>query len=254
MSAWMATTLLVAVRLIGMVFIIPGLSLQVVPLRTRALLVLLLAIPVLCVTPMNTDQPSSLSAVVTLDVLHEFIVGFSLGLMPAAMIWGLQLSTRAVNGMTGLPGSETTVDGLSTDSAIQRFVTITALAVFFLASGHRQVVQAVLQSFDWLPAGQYAPMESTRELIVDILSQSFALGVRAITPIAMSLVMSMMVLAAINRIMPQIGYFAVGLSFQTLVLLGSLVLFVGGAAWLLDSEFHTAADRVGRLWQHLLAP
>ena len=134
---------------------------------------------------------------------------------------------------------------------MQRLFCILVLAIFFLSSGHRVVIQTLLDSFTWLPAGSYSPLTSTRLVIVDLLSASFELGVRAMSPIAASLAIGLLALAAINRIIPQVGYFAVGMSIQTAVLFGSLILCVGGIVWFLENSFATTPDSFRMAWHSI---
>ena len=126
---------------------------------------------------------------------------------------------------------------------------ITTLAVFFACSGHRLVFQSVLESFNWLPPGSPTPLTSVSEMLLDMLSASFELGVRAMSPIAASLAVGLLALAALNRFLPQLGYFAVGMSVQTIVLIGTLFLFGGSVVWMLESSFVRAPDFVQSAWQ-----
>lgn len=246
MPGWLATTMFVVARVAALVVVVPGVSQRFVPWRTRFLLVVLIATPVLCVIPPVADsvEPSSVPAI----MFHELIVGLSLGFIPAAIVFGLQTAVQALNGMTGLPSGAAT-ESLATASALQRLLLATVLTVFFLSSGHRVVIESILDSFHWLPPGSYTPLDSVSEILLDLLSASFALGVRAMTPIAASLAISLMALAAINRIVPQFGYFTVGMSVQSLVLIGSLVLFCGGIVWFLGESFNTSPDAFKLAWQ-----
>ncbi len=245
MPGWLATTLFVFARVAALVVVVPGVSQRFVPWRARCLLVALISIPVLCVIPPIAEEvaPGSIPAI----MFHELMVGLSLGLVPAAIVFGLQIAVQALNGMTGLPGGPST-ESLATASALQRLLFATVLTVFFLSSGHRVVIQSVMDSFRWLPPGSYSPLQSVGEILLDLLSASFALGVRAMTPVAASLAISLMALAAINRIVPQFGYFTVGMSVQSLVLIGSMILFCGGIVWFLEESF-TSTDSFKLAWQ-----
>ena len=88
---------------------------------------------------------------------------------------------------------------------------------------------------------------------IDLLAQAFALGVRALSPLIVALVFSMIAFAAIHRVLPQLGYFAVGMNVQVLVLLGSVVLFLGVIGWWIDGELATVTERAQLAWKHVLA-
>lgn len=248
MPGWIATILLVSMRVSALLFVAPGLSSNVVPWRMRVTLCAALIVPVLCIVPAIVDEvPAGQFASL---LLHEAVVGVSLALFPAVLIWGLQMGTTTLQGMTGLPGGQ---DAATNDFAngppLQRFLLITVLTIFFLSSGHRRVVQAVLSSFAWLPPGQFVPLSSAKELLLDLFAQSFALGVQAMAPVAGALFMSLMAVAALNRLLPQLGYFAVGMSVQTLVLLGALVVGLGSIGMMLEGQFDMSADLVSNWLQ-----
>lgn len=246
---WLATALFVLARVSALVVIVPGVSQRFVPWRARLLLVALITVPVLCVIPPTADnfEPLSIPAI----MVHELIVGLSLGFVPAAIVFGLQTAVQTLSGMTGLPSGQAT-ESLATASAMQRLLLATVLTVFFLSSGHLVVIQSIMDSFHWLPAGSYTPLESVSDILLDLLSASFALGVRTMTPVAASLAISLMALAAINRIVPQFGYFTVGMSVQSLVLIGSLILFCGGIVWFLEESFTSSPDSFKLAWQSAL--
>ncbi len=247
----LTTLLLITTRIVAIVFVAPGLGARIVPWRARLLLVALLVVPSYCVSQASEPiEPTWLPQL----VLHEAVVGFSLGMVPAVMIWGLRVALQPIQGLTGLPGISSDGSGgddLMQSASLERFFCITVLAIFFLAGGHRQLIQAMLESFRWLPPGHYAPLESASELIVDLLAQGFALGVRALSPIIVALLFSIIAFAAVNRILPQLGYFAVGMNVQVLVLLGSVVLFLGVMGWLVEGEFAIATERAQLAWKRV---
>ncbi len=247
----LSTLLLITTRIAAIVLVAPGLGARIVPWRARLLLVALLAVPAFCVSPVTEPiEPTLLPQL----MLHEAVVGLSLGMVPAVMIWGLQVALQPLQGLTGLPGvtsGGSPGDDLMQSAPLERFFCITVLALFFLAGGHRQLIQAMFESFRWLPPGHYVPLDSASELIIDLLAQGFALGVRALSPIIVALLFSMIAFAAVNRILPQLGYFAVGMNVQVLVLLGSVVLFLGVMGWLVDGEFATATERAQLAWKRV---
>lgn len=251
MPAWLATTLLVVARVSALVFILPKLPRTAVPWRARVLLVMLLTAPILCVVPTYGDgwiRVAMLPAILS----HEIALGISLGLVPAALLWGIQVAVQASHGMTGLPEGTAGEGEEATEPAIRRLFSMIVVTTFFLSAGHRVVFQSLLDSFSWLPPGSYTSLESKREMIIELLSMSFSLGVRAMAPITVSLLVGLVSLAMINRLVPQLGYFAVGMSFQTMLLMASLVLFVGSIVWMCEHSFQTAGGLVHNNWQDII--
>jgi flagellar biosynthetic protein FliR len=68
-------------------------------------------------------------------------------------------------------------------------------------------------------------------VLINILSQSFALGIRAAAPILAAMLLSNLVLGLISRTLPQINVIAVGLGLNSLLALGVLCLSIGAVAW-----------------------
>jgi len=246
MPGWLATALLVASRVAALVVIVPGLSSRVVPWRLRLMLLVLLTVPVLCVVSPCTDGTVEPARFITL-LIREISIGISLALVPAVLMFGLQLATESLQGMTGLPGGPSESEGLGErlGDGVSRLFFLVALTVFFASSGHRILLQALLDSFSWMPVGSVSSLATTKEILIDLFSQSFQLGVRAVAPLAGSLAVGLFVLAAINRVIPQLGYFAVGMSIQNTILCASLVIFLGGIGLFLEAGFESTID----MWQ-----
>jgi flagellar biosynthetic protein FliR len=105
------------------------------------------------------------------------------------------------------------------------------LAVFVAIGGHRMITEALLETFAWAPPGHAALGDTFVDVLVNILSQSFALGIRAAAPILVALLLSNFVLGLISRTLPQINVIAVGFGLNSLLALGVLCLSIGAVAW-----------------------
>ena len=68
-------------------------------------------------------------------------------------------------------------------------------------------------------------------MLTSIVTQSFALGIRAAAPLLTALLLSNLVLGLISRTLPQINVIAVGFSLNSLLALGVLFLSIGAVAW-----------------------
>ena len=247
----LVTALLVLMRMTGLVLVVPGAFHHVVTLRIRGLMIVLLAATVLCVIPPLSHSPPTDRLVMLM--IHELVVGISLGFIPAVIAWGLQVSVQALHGMTGLSSSGEATGNATSDAPLQRLFVMVVLAVFFLSAGHRMLLEAVLESFSWLPVGQFVPLESTKDILMDMLSASFALGVRAMAPIAVCLAFGIMVTLLISRSMPQLSYFAVGMSIQSVLLIASLCIFSGAVIWLIENGMVQAPMVAKQAWLQIVS-
>ena len=134
--------------------------------------------------------------------------------------------------MSGLSLADVFNPGFEEDVSVfsQLFYFLT-LAVFVAVGGHRIVTEALLETFAALPPGHAALGDNFVEVLTSILTQSFALGIRAAAPLLAALLLSNLVLGLISRTLPQINVIAVGFGVNSLLALGVLFLSIGAAAW-----------------------
>jgi flagellar biosynthetic protein FliR len=202
------------------------------PKRVRALLAVAMS---LLVTPvfLNTSMPpvGNMAEYGRL-IANEVLVGLMLGLGINILFSGVQVAGQIVSQLSGLSLADVFSPGFDEDVSIfsQLFYFLT-LSVFVAVGGHRIVTQALLDTFVALPPGQAALGSNFVEVLTSIITQAFALGIRAAAPLIVALLLSNLVLGLISRTMPQINVIAVGFSLNSLLALGLLFLSVGAAAW-----------------------
>jgi flagellar biosynthetic protein FliR len=128
--------------------------------------------------------------------------------------------------------------------------------MFVLLDGHRLLVEALLDTYAWLPPGKAALGDSLVEALTTLLAHSFALGVRAAAPAIAALLLATIVLGLISRTVPQINILAVGFNLNALLTIGGLAASIGAVAWafpqqtvaaieLLTGAIHQTADAAG---------
>ena len=111
-----------------------------------------------------------------------------------------------------------------------------ALAVFVCIGGHRMVMAGLLDTFRSIPPGQAALPEGLAETFVALVTQSFALGLRAATPAITALLLANLVLGLIGRTLPQLNILALGFSINSLLTFGLLMLSLGAAVWVFQQQ------------------
>jgi flagellar biosynthetic protein FliR len=127
---------------------------------------------------------------------------------------------------------------------LSQTLELVALAIFFLVGGHRQVIDALLRSFAWMPPGQGRLPEGLVEAFSSITSHSFEVGIRASAPVLVALLLATLVVALISRTLPQLNAVAVGLNFNALIVMAMLSLCLGSAAWVFQAELDTVIDSI----------
>jgi len=202
------------------------------PRHVRALLAVTMS---LLVTPvhLNTSLPP-VDDILQLGRLlaSEALVGLLLGLGINIMFSGVQVAGQIVSQLSGLSLADVFNPGFEEDVSVfsQLFYFIT-LAVFVAVGGHRIVTEALLETFAAAPPGHAALGNNFVEVLTAIITQSFALGIRAAAPLMVALLLSNLVLGLISRTLPQINVIAVGFSINSLLTLGVLFLSLGAVAW-----------------------
>src|SRR6476659_2011895 len=145
---------LVLTRLGALLMTMPVLGTATVPWQIRALLAVGIS---LVLTPLFWGQPipapENLIVLGTL-LAREAMLGLAIGLALMILLSGMQLAGQIISqtsGMTLADVANPTFD--TTVPLFSQILEMLATAIFFLVGGHRQVMDALLRSFAWMPPG-----------------------------------------------------------------------------------------------------
>ena len=223
---------LVLARTGALVMTAPIFGSQALPRQVRALFAVALS---LLVTPafLNVSMPPVENTIEYGRLLvSEALIGLLIGLGVNILFSGVQVAGQIVSQLSGLSLAEVFNPGFDEDVSVfsQLFYFLT-LAVFVAVGGHRIVTEAMLETFTAAPPGHAALGTNFVDVLISILTQSFALGIRAAGPLMVALLLSNLVLGLISRTLPQINVIVVGFGLNSLLAMGVLFLSVGAAAW-----------------------
>jgi flagellar biosynthetic protein FliR len=230
-SRFMVFTLVLA-RTGSLISTAPIFGTMALPRQVRALIAVTMS---LLVTPafLSTSMPpvENLAGYGKM-MANEVLIGLLLGLGINIFFAGVQVAGQVVSQLSGMSLAEAYNPGFQEESSIfsQLFYFIT-MAVFVAIGGHRMVTQSLLDTFTALPPGHAALGTTYVEVITNIITQAFALGIRAAAPLMTALLLSNLVLGLISRTLPQINVIAVGFGLNALLTMGLLFLSIGAAAW-----------------------
>lgn len=227
----------VLTRLSGLAITAPIVGSRSVPVRVRAFLVLALT---LLIAPLHWDvettAPENLLQLAVL-LVQEIVIGFGLGLGVMILMLGLQLSGHVASHMSGMALADIFDPGFDTSVPIfSQLLDVVAVAVFLILGGHRMVMDALLDTFQWMPPGASHISSGAMMFVRDVISQSFVLGMRAAAPIIVSLLLSMLVMGLISRTLPQLNILAVGLSLNSIMMLAAMAVSLGAMVWVFQEE------------------
>lgn len=250
-----ATFTLVLGRVGGLVMTAPIFGTQAAPIHFRAFLavsITLLISPLLALNPPG-DMTNLL--VYAKYMANEVLVGVLLGFGVTLLLSGIQMTGQIVSQLSGTALADVFDPTIESNVSIfsQLFYFLT-LAVFVLLGGHRMVMDALLDTYNWLPPGGATLGESYVDALISLLGQSFLLGIRAAAPAMTALLLATLVLGLVGRTMPQINILAVGFSINSLLTLGCLFLSVGAISYAFPQQAAAAIDMLRGALHDSLAP
>lgn len=234
---------LVLTRIGALVAAAPIFGSKTAPMQFRALLAVALS---LLVTPLywqtEIQYPGN---VLNLGVMlgRETLVGLALGLGITILFSGLQLTGQVIGQMSGMSLGD--VFDPQTESNVTVFaqlMDLVTLSVFVLIGGHRQVMGALLNTFEWMPPGSAGFSDNLVGALSEVTAQSFVLGARASIPLMLSLLLSVIIMGLISRTLPQLNVMAVGFGLNSLVVLAVLSVTLGSIAWVFQEQVAATLD------------
>jgi len=176
-------------------------------------------------------------------MLNEVMVGLFLGFGIAILLSGIQLTGQIISQLGGTAIADVFDPTLDQNiSVFSQFFYFLTLTMFVLLDGHRLVLDALLETYAWLPPGKAALGATYIETLTTLLSQSFVLGIRAAAPAMTALLLATLVLGLVGRTLPQINILAVGFSVNALLTLGCLFASIGVIAWAFPQQTTVALE------------
>ena len=239
----LGTFTLVLARVGALIMTAPIFGPRSAPLQARALLAFAMAI---IITPLHASQaPVDMRNLAAFShfVLNEALIGLLLGLGLLILLSGIQLTGQIISQLGGTALAEgydiMSEESLPVYSQLFYFLT---LAMFVLLGGHRLLIEATLDTYQWLPPGRAVIGESYVTAMTTLLGQSFRLGVRAAAPAMASLLLATLVLGLIGRTLPQINILVVGFSVNALLTAGAVLVSIGAIAWAFPQQAVAAVE------------
>ncbi len=210
-SEHLATAALVLVRVASLVLVAPLIGPFEISLRTRAALaVALTALVVPLEVGRVTAQPDSLGGFLVLAG-GEALVGLMLGLGVRILFSAMQVAGGLISQMSGLQLAEVFNPGVGAGVPVfSQLLLLVSTAVFLVIGGHREMIEALLDTFRWLPAGQAAGGASAVEAVTALVAQSFMLGVRAAAPAVVALLLSTLIVGFVSRTLAAVEHHGAG--------------------------------------------
>jgi flagellar biosynthesis protein FliR len=246
-SVWIATVLLVAIRLGPMFILTPVLGSTEVPVRARVLFAI--ALSAMIVSTMHapwTLDLSSAGALVSAAIV-EFVIGAALAFGLLAAFAAFLFGGRLLDLQVGF-GVASLIDPTTRGQAplLGTLLNLVAIAVFFAADGHHMLVRGLAQSLDRVPPG--TPLSNLQiEVVAAQFGAVFTYGLAIVAPAVFALLLLDVAMAVAARTMPQMNVFIVSMPLKVVV--GLLVLALS-ARYLLPG-MQRIFDSIPQYWNSL---
>jgi flagellar biosynthesis protein FliR len=239
----LATFALVGVRVAALVMVAPVFGTFAIPVRVRALLALALTVLVVPIEVGRATAPPETIAAFLVAAGGEALVGLTMGVAVRLLFCGLHVAGQIVSQMSGMQLADVFDPGLNAPVPIfSRLLLAVATAVFLTIGGHRLVIEALLDTFAGLPAGQGTFSRSAVEAVTVLFAQSFVLGVRAAAPAIVALLLATLILGLVSRTLPQLNVMALGFGVNATVALVAIGISLGGACWIFQGQIQGALE------------
>jgi flagellar biosynthetic protein FliR len=232
LSGIILTYLLVFSRVGAMMMLLPGVGSMGVPARVR--LVLALAVS-FALTPTvqglyPAAAPQTMIALVIL-IGQEITAGVLVGAMAAVIMSALQVAGFLIASQIGLAYAQTLDPSQNTQGAVVgNFLTLLGTVMIFVTDLHHLAIGAIAGSYRMIPPGAALPTADMAQLVIKLVSASFALGFQLAAPF---LVFGFAIYAALGvlaKLMPQLQIFFVAVPINILcgfvimlAMLGSII-------------------------------
>lgn len=241
-------------RLAGLFLAAPMISSAMIPLRQRALLVMMLAAATYPMLRGRLLLPQIETVADLLPiVVCELLLGLCMGLLAAMPILAMD-AAGVISGQSmgfGLARVYNPEADIDTDVLGQLLVYI-ATGIFAVVGGVERLGSVLLTSFERVPIG--APVMAARplETLLGSLSSGFELALRVSLPVIGTAALMMIVLGVMTKTLPQLNIMTVGFTIKILAGLAVLVFAAEAIAEAVGVDI-SAALNTASAWVQSLA-
>lgn len=208
--------LLLFARMMGLFATAPVWSNKLVPVQMRVALAMGTAV---VVSPLfrEMDPVATLPAMVML-VVKELLVGMVIGFVAALTFAAVQFAGQLLDLNMGLSMVNLLDPMTNTQMPVMgNFLYILSLLIFFTINGHHMLLTALMDSYALVPLGSATMNGPLAEAVMRMGGNLFLLGFKVAAPVLAAIFLTTIALGVLNRAVPQMNVFVVGLPIQLAV-------------------------------------
>lgn len=157
--------------------------------------------------------------------IKELLVGLMLGFISYLFFTSLYLAGQIIDMQVGFgmvnvfdPQNNIQVPIMGT------YYYIISILIFLTIDGHHILLDALIQSYEYIPIGHFKFANDTINQLIKILSTTFIIGVKISAPVLASIFLADVLLGILAKTMPQMNVFIVGMPFKILVGIATIII------------------------------
>jgi flagellar biosynthetic protein FliR len=237
--------LLIFVRIETVLMFVPVLGGTSIPVQIRVGLGMMIAVVLLPVTP-TAPLAGNSTPVIVLAMGYEILIGLVMGVAIAGVISAVSFASETITNEVGLLRAQTfgADDGGESGGGINTLLFYFAILLMLASGVHRQIIRAVAESFQALPAGCMNTSGMSLESMLFVTGRVFVVGVLMSAPfIAVNFLVNV-TFSLMGKIAPKMNVFVV--SFPIRILAGLAALAATGSllAHYVEVEFSQVPGRM----------
>ncbi len=218
---YLITFLLITLRISSIVFLAP--IFQDLPNGFKIFFVIAFGVALYYYSPVKPIYTDSLLTLVLMGI-KEFSLGFIISLIIRFLVDIFFVFGEFVSSSLGLSNATLLNPLMGNSTILGTYFSYFSMGLFAASSGFEYVYFVLSDSLKNIPLGVFDIYDMRPEFILHIFYKSFYTAFQLALPlIAIGLVINL-ILAAVNRLIPQINVFMVGMPIQTLIGLIFLIL------------------------------
>lgn len=246
------TFFLVFVRCSGMMIAAPVFGAANLPVHIRVLITAAFSMALtFAVRPSIGEIPADLSSF-AMAVANEAVSGLLIGTFFSLVLHAVSMAGALVDIQMGLGMSQVLnpITGVPV-SVVGQFKYMLGLMVFLQVDAHHLMLGAFLQSYQNLPTLSYDIVEPLRESLVAMLGQMMWLALQMAAPVAAVSVVVDAALGLVNRAVPQMHAFLVGMPAKTLMGMIALSISLPALVGSVQNGIEVAVDGLTLLFREV---
>jgi flagellar biosynthesis protein FliR len=221
----LATAFILTFARVGtLVMLMPGIGEQMIPVRVRLGVALLLTLVLFPLTRTLLPAGGTPDAIIAV-LIGEIAVGLVLGLAVRMVVGALQTAGNIVAQQLGLAFAMSVDPAMGgQQAAIGNFLTLLGITLIFAADLHHLAITAIRDSYAFLPPAGVPEVGDAAMLAMRAVGRGFALAVQIAAPFIAFGILFNLGLGVLSRLMPQLQVFF--LAMPATILIGMLLLLV----------------------------